>query len=136
MTNDEYRQLVEFLTGKFGGVETGFTRVHARFAEVDARFAQVDARFAQMDRRFAQVDAQFLDVNMQIRQLSERVGASATFCAVTRFQSCTASRVADASNLPSGANAIDRNATLGEGSRRETSAPAARLHKQIGRAHV
>ena len=74
MTNDEYRQLVEFLTGKFGGVETGFARVHARFAEVDARFVQVDARFAQMDGRFAQVDAQFLDVNMQIRQLSERVG--------------------------------------------------------------
>ena len=75
MTNDEYRQLIEFLTGKFGEVETGFARVHARFAEVDARFAQVDARFAQIDRRFAQVDAQFLDVNLQIRQLSERVGA-------------------------------------------------------------
>ncbi len=60
MTNDEYRQLVEFLTGKFGEVETGFAQVHARFA--------------QIDRRFAQVDAQFLDVHMQIHQLSERVG--------------------------------------------------------------
>ncbi len=60
MTDDQYGQLVRFLTEQFTAadrkVDTGFTAIDARFAEVGTRFAEVDARFAQVDTRFARVD--------------------------------------------------------------------------------
>jgi len=61
MANDEYRQLVEFLTREFG--------------KLDARFAQVDARFVQVDARFAQVDAQLVAVRREMGDLRRELRA-------------------------------------------------------------
>lgn len=55
MTDDEYRQLVEFLTREFG--------------RIDSRFAEVDARFASAEAHVTSINGQLVGVRRDIGEL-------------------------------------------------------------------
>ena len=74
MANEEYRQLVEFLTREFGQIHARFAQIDSRFAQIDARFAQVDGRFDEVDARFTQVDGRFAQIDVQLVAVRRDMG--------------------------------------------------------------
>jgi len=42
----------EQIRDRLNSIDGRFPQIDARFAQIEARFAQIDARFAQMDNRF------------------------------------------------------------------------------------
>ena len=68
MANDEYRQLVEFLTREFGGIDARFTQIEGRFAQIDARFAQIDAQLVAVRREMGDLRRELRD---EIQQQGE-----------------------------------------------------------------
>jgi chromosome segregation ATPase len=55
MTNDEYRQLVEFLGRHFTDIEQQFAGVNRRFEAIDRRFDGIEQRLDAHDERFREI---------------------------------------------------------------------------------
>jgi archaellum component FlaC len=72
VTDNEYRRLVEFLSGQFTQIDARFDQIDARFDQMDARLDRMDARFAGIDRSFGEVDRRFADVDRRIEALETR----------------------------------------------------------------
>ena len=72
MTDDDYRQLVEFLGRQFAAVDQQFAKVHERFAAMDQQFAAIDQRFAVVDRRFDAMDRRFDAIERRLDDHDER----------------------------------------------------------------
>ena len=62
MTDDEYRQLVEFLTRHFTEIEGQFSGVNQRFEAIDRRFEAIDRRFDGIERRLDAHDERFREI--------------------------------------------------------------------------
>lgn len=62
MTNSEYQQLVEFLTGQFTGIERRFAAIDQRFVVIDRRFDAIDRHFDAIDQRFEAQDERFREI--------------------------------------------------------------------------
>jgi chromosome segregation ATPase len=66
MTNDEYRELVDFLGRQF-------TILDERFATIDQRFVAMDQRFVAMDQRFVAMDQGFVAMDQGFDRLEHRI---------------------------------------------------------------
>ena len=62
MTDDEYRQLVEFLTRHFTEIEGQFSGVNQRFEAIHRRFEAIDRRFDGIERRLDAHDERFREI--------------------------------------------------------------------------
>ena len=72
MTNTEYPQLVEFLTGQFAAIDHRFVAIDQRFVAIDDRFTAIDQRFAVIDRRFDAIDRRFDALDRRLDAHDER----------------------------------------------------------------
>ena len=61
MMDDEYRQLVEFLTRHFTEFDQQFAAIDQRFSTIDQRFSTIDQRFAAIDHRFDTLEQRVAD---------------------------------------------------------------------------
>jgi len=55
MTNDEYRELVEFLTRHFTEIDQQFAGGNRRFEAIDRRFDGIERRLDAHDERFREI---------------------------------------------------------------------------------
>jgi predicted nucleic acid-binding Zn-ribbon protein len=75
MTNDEYRQLVEFLTRQFTAVEGRFAAVDRRFDAIDRRFDAIETRLDAHDERFREVLGYLENIYGRLERLEQEYHA-------------------------------------------------------------
>jgi len=51
MTDDDYRELVDFLNRHFTAIDQRFAAIDQRFVAIDQRFVAMDERFDRLERR-------------------------------------------------------------------------------------
>ena len=71
MSNEEYANLIDFLSRKFARIDARFEQIDARFEQVDARFDQVDARFAQVDQRLTRLEVAFEEFRHDVKAIAD-----------------------------------------------------------------
>lgn len=64
----DYKELIEYLDGKFGKVDERFKEVDERFEKVDKRFDEVDKRFERLFDVFATKE----DLEEAVKNLSTK----------------------------------------------------------------
>ena len=57
MSNEEYANLIDFLSRKF--------------ARIDARFEQIDARFEQVDQRLTRLEVSFEEFRRDVKAIAD-----------------------------------------------------------------
>jgi hypothetical protein len=58
----DFRELIEYLDGKFNGIDL-------RFNGIDQRFDSVDLRFDSVDRRFVKVESEIQELRDEVRDI-------------------------------------------------------------------
>ena len=91
MTSEQYTELIDFLSEKFGKIDQRFDAIDRRFDAMDRRFDAMDERFDAMDRRFDRLEGRVTAGAVSLEALRDEVrllgeGVTATNQRLDRFE--------------------------------------------------
>jgi len=64
MSQDEYSNLIDFLSGKF-------SRIDEQFASIDRQFASIDVRFTSVEQRLTRLEVSFEEFRHDVRAIAD-----------------------------------------------------------------
>jgi archaellum component FlaC len=72
MSENEYKELIDFLGKNFERIDERFEKIDERFEKIDGRFEKIDERFEKIDERFEKIDARFEKIDDKFKKIDDQ----------------------------------------------------------------
>ncbi|MGW8268455.1 MAG: hypothetical protein ACWGSQ_18955 [Longimicrobiales bacterium] len=76
MTADQYTELIDFLAGRFGGIDRRFDALEGRFDALEGRFDVLEGRFDRLEERVVRVEVGLEALRHDVQILGEGLAAN------------------------------------------------------------